>query len=170
MLDHVDTLSELIDVFNYFVYLSNDPTRRVTHIVHVELYYSLDEVHNDRKLSSLHVWSMLPFFSSISILLQQDMDSKNLIFNALHDLSKDDVTLFCSVLWSIWKQRNNKVWNEVIDPPVYVVERAKVMLYDWQDARRICNTSCAQPRQEGNVKLIKPAEGRFKSNIDASFS
>jgi hypothetical protein len=50
MLDPVDTLSELIDVFDYFFYLSNDPTRRVKHIIHVEPYYSLDDVHNDWKL------------------------------------------------------------------------------------------------------------------------
>lgn len=103
--------------------------------------------------SSLNVWSMLPaFFSSISILLQQDMDSKNIIFKALQNLSIEDAALFCCVLWSIWKQRSNKLWNEVIDTQAYVVERAKVMLHDWQDARRFRNTSCAHPRQEGNVK------------------
>jgi len=36
------------------------------------------------------------------------------------------------VLWSIWKQRNNRVWNEVIDVKVYVVEREKTMFHDWQ--------------------------------------
>jgi len=41
---------------------------------------------------------MLPFFSSIFILLQQDMDSKNIIFKALQDLSKDDVSLFFCML------------------------------------------------------------------------
>ncbi|KEH42714.1 hypothetical protein MTR_1g074090 [Medicago truncatula] len=39
-----------------------------------------------------------------------------------------------------------------------------------KDACKICNTSCAQPRQVGNVKWIKPTEGIFKCNIDASFS
>ena len=48
--------------------------------------------------SSLNDWSMLPFFSSIFILLQQDMDSKNIIFKALQDLSKDDVSLFFCML------------------------------------------------------------------------
>jgi len=50
------------------------------------------------------------------------------------------------------------LWNEVIDTQVYVMEGAKTMLHDWQDERRICNTSCAQPRQEGDVKWNKPAE------------
>ena len=34
----------------------------------------------------------------------------------------------------------------------------------------LCTTSCAQPRQEGNVKWIKSVEGRFKCNIDAYLS
>jgi len=50
MLDLIDTLSELIDVFNYFFHLSNDPSQRVKHIVHVEPYYSLNDVHSDWKL------------------------------------------------------------------------------------------------------------------------
>ena len=66
----------------------------------------------------------------------------------------------------ILKQRSNKVWNEVIDAQVYVVERAKAMFHDWQDTRRICNTTCAQARLEGNVTYIKPTEGRFKCNVD----
>jgi len=41
---------------------------------------------------------MLPIFSSISILIQQDMDSKNIIFKALQNLSKEDTTLFCWLL------------------------------------------------------------------------
>jgi len=45
---------------------------------------------------------MLPFFSSIFILLQQDMDSKNIIFKALQDLSKENAVLFCCVLLSLW--------------------------------------------------------------------
>jgi hypothetical protein len=50
------------------------------------------------------------------------------------------------------------------------VERGKVMLHDLPYARRICNTSFTQPRQEENVKWIKPIEGSFKYNVDASFS
>jgi hypothetical protein len=37
---------------------------------------------------------MPPFFSSISSLLKQDMDSKSIIFKALHDLSKEDELYF----------------------------------------------------------------------------
>jgi hypothetical protein len=44
------------------------------------------------------------------------------------------------------------------------------MLHDLPYARRICNTSFTQPRQEENVKWIKPIEGSFKYNVDASFS
>jgi len=52
---------------------------------------------------------MLPFFSFISILLQQDMDNKNIIFKALHDLSKDDVALFCCVVEYLETKRQQNV-------------------------------------------------------------
>jgi hypothetical protein len=54
---------------------------------------------------------MLHFFSSISILPQQDMDSKNIIFGALHDLSKEDAALFCCVLWSICVVKVTQNWS-----------------------------------------------------------
>jgi len=63
------------------------------------------------------------------------MNSKNIVFKTLHDLSKEDRTLFYCVLLNIWKQRNNKMWNEVIDTQFYIVERAKTMLHDWQDTQ-----------------------------------
>ena len=58
------------------------------------------------------------------------------------------------------------MWNKVIDAQVYVVEKAKATLCDWQDACRICNTSCAQPRQEGNVEWINAIDDKFKCYID----
>jgi hypothetical protein len=115
--------------------------------------------------SSINVWSMLLFFSSISILLQQEWIAR-ILSSKHYKIYLRTVRLYFVVCCGV----SNKVWNEVIDAQVYVVERAKVMPHDWQDARRICNTSCGQPRQKGNVKWIKPAEGRFKCNIDASFS
>jgi len=41
---------------------------------------------------------MFSFFSFISILLHHNMGSKNIIFKALQDLSKEDETLFYCVL------------------------------------------------------------------------
>jgi len=41
------------------------------------------------------------------------------------------------VLWSIRKQRNNKIKNDVINAQSFVVERAKSLLFDWKAAQEV---------------------------------
>ncbi|AES61692.1 hypothetical protein MTR_1g087480 [Medicago truncatula] len=83
---------------------------------------------------------------------------------------KTHLFFFFCVLWSIWKQRYNKVWNEVVDPQTFVVDQAKTMLQEWLAARLMRNTSISLPKQVGNAKWTKSSIGGFKCNIDASFS
>jgi hypothetical protein len=80
----------------------------------------------------------------------------------------EDATLFGCVLWSIWKQRNNKLWNGVVDTQTYVVNQVKTMLYEWLVACLMRNTSL--PKQASNVKWTKPTTERFKCSIYVSFS
>jgi len=74
------------------------------------------------------------------------------------------------IIWSIWKQRNNKIWKEVIDAQTFVFDRAKVLLEDWKSAKLVQETSPNRQQQDRRVKWVKPSVGRFKCNIDASFS
>jgi hypothetical protein len=96
--------------------------------------------------------------------------SAGIIFNILQVLDGGDAALFCCLLWSIWKQRNNKIWNEVIDAQCFVFERAKTLLQDWLAAKDFRQQSANIQRPTENPRWQKPLEGRFKCNIDASFS
>jgi hypothetical protein len=59
----------------------------------------------------------------------------NCIFQVLQTLSCENAALFACILWSIWKQRNNKVWNDIVDAQCFVLERASSLLYDWKAAK-----------------------------------
>jgi len=52
-------------------------------------------------------------------------------------LSSGDASLFACILWSIWKQRNNQVWNNVADAQAFVLERAESLLYEWTAATNV---------------------------------
>ncbi|KEH29610.1 hypothetical protein MTR_4g046027 [Medicago truncatula] len=68
-------------------------------------------------------------------------------------LNASQIKLFVTVMRSIWKRRNLKLWQQKNETNAQVVERA---------------ISRAQ-----HIKihsLQKPASGRYKCNIDASFS
>jgi hypothetical protein len=63
--------------------------------------------------------------------IAQDSNIATAIFNLLHCLNVGDSTLFATVLWSIWKQHNNKIWNHNIDAQNFDLARAEDMLKDW---------------------------------------
>jgi len=98
--------------------------------------------------------------------------------------------------WSLWKRRNLKVWEDVTESCAAVIERAKVMLDDWEFANSLrtnmqpatqpaphdlqqlaaaVNSSAAvlaasataEPQQ---IKWQPPASGRLKCNVDTAFS
>jgi len=48
-------------------------------------------------------------------LINQGHDNVGPIFQMLQVLTLEDAELFYCVLWSIWKQWNNKIWNDVVD-------------------------------------------------------
>ncbi|KAK2380515.1 hypothetical protein QL285_068207 [Trifolium repens] len=70
-----------------------------------------------------------------------DNDVKTVIFNILQQLSKKDAALLACILWSTWKQRNNKIWNNIIDAQSFVFSRVVSMLQDWRAVRGAATTS-----------------------------
>ncbi|KAK2365042.1 hypothetical protein QL285_089842 [Trifolium repens] len=119
--------------------------------------------------SSQNVWSMSTFSQVVSSAANSDNDVNTVIFNILQHLSKDDAALFGCTLWSIWKQRNNQIWNNITDAQSFVFSRAVSLLQDWRAVREAAATTCTVTHTEQQQIWRKPMAGRVKCNIDASF-
>jgi ribonuclease HI len=119
--------------------------------------------------SSQNVWSMSVFSQVVSNAANGDNDVKTVIFNILQQLSKKDAALLACILWSTWKQRNNKIWNNIIDAQSFVFSRVVSMLQDWRAVRGAATTSGTTSQAEVQQMWRKPMAGRVKCNIDASF-
>ncbi|MCH92589.1 cytochrome P450, partial [Trifolium medium] len=92
-----------------------------------------------------------------------------LIFAVLQRLNVDEAALMVCIIWSIWKQRNNRVWNDVTDTQSVVFSRVVTTLNDWR-AVQVMRTETREIHGNMEHKWKKHNNGRVKCNIDASFS
>ncbi|MCI28121.1 cytochrome P450, partial [Trifolium medium] len=56
--------------------------------------------------------------------------------------------LFSVMLWSIWKRRNNQVWDIATETNQMVCDRARILLTSWkhaQQARNLTNIVQSDP-------------------------
>ncbi|KEH25696.1 hypothetical protein MTR_6g033560 [Medicago truncatula] len=82
----------------------------------------------------VHVWNRIGFYGCYFSLLEQ--------------LPVELAQRMATVLWSIWKHRNLKVWDNVIETSATVAEHARNMVVDWQLANTsavLASTTLHQP-------------------------
>jgi len=99
------------------------------------------------------------------------------IFQLLKTLQAAQCNLFAMVLWSLWKHRNLKLWQQIHETTTQVAECAKHMLDDWVVAQELRinnnmhgNTAGLRSRTPNDIQWQRPTLGRLKCNIDAFFS
>jgi hypothetical protein len=71
---------------------------------------------------------MTSFSQVVSNVVDNAAEAHTTIFNILQQLTKEDKAVFACILWSIWKQRNNQIWNNVTDAQNFVFSHAINML------------------------------------------
>lgn len=92
---------------------------------------------------------MTSSYNSFNTFINQGRHGSDLIFKLLHVLSREDTTSDSCVLWSIWKQKNNKLWNDVI-------HAQPNLLFDWKAAQKVSQIATTLSSYIRNVKWIKP--------------
>jgi hypothetical protein len=83
-----------------------------------------------------NVWQQNLLWSNVYSVMLINNTAAEVIFALLRELSQDQSQLFASTLWSIWKSRNLRVWQNTSENSQTVFERAKYLLSNWQAANR----------------------------------
>ena len=78
--------------------------------------------------------------------------------------------VFGVTLQSVWKYRNNKVWNNVTETVQAICARARSLLTSRRNAQFIHHPIPQHLVTPNDLKWIKPSPDRFKCNVGASFS
>lgn len=78
--------------------------------------------------NSEQCWDRFGLGNLIQQNISHTLSVVELVFSVLQSLSKD---LFMVIIWSIWKQRNNKIWNKEVETRASVCERAITLITNY---------------------------------------
>jgi len=122
-------------------------------------------------------WHEVQLWDTIDSTLRKNYNMDALIFTLTDQLPLVQRELFVTIMWSLWKRRNLKLWQQQNETIMQVMERAKHLLEEWRIAQNIRTRREDVPlthqgnSNDGNVvEWSKSAYGRYKCNINASFS
>ena len=136
---------------------------------------------------AIQVWRSSGLWTQVNNAIVDNDNVVDVIFALLVDLPTTQKQIFATTVWSLWKHRNLKVWEDVTEVAAVVVDRARVLITDWQIAnsstleRRIATAAAPSTHRSFNSAAAavpavdqsvwqKPASGRLKCNVDAAFS
>jgi ribonuclease HI len=125
---------------------------------------------------SMQVWQRLGFWGSVSQAHADTGSVPECIFTLLQRYNLENCQRFTAILWSLWKRRNLKLWQDVSETVAQVIDRAFHLVEDWCTANSTRDppqgTSTTDPITTAPNALTwqHPQQGRLKCNIDASFS
>jgi len=77
---------------------------------------------------AVHVLSMAGMWHEIHNVVVTSPSTAEAIFSLLHSLSVTLSQQMAALLWSLWKHRNVKVWEDILETCATVVDRARSMV------------------------------------------
>ncbi|PNX94194.1 cytochrome p450 [Trifolium pratense] len=101
----------------------------------------------------------------------QVQTAEELIKSICQGEDKDTAGLFAMLVWVLWNNRNNSVWQDTKEEGSSLGFKAKYMWEEWSSVQR-CQSN--RPRvdsqaQQPDLTWQKPPSGWYKCNVDAGF-
>ncbi|CAJ2662609.1 unnamed protein product [Trifolium pratense] len=107
----------------------------------------------------------------LSILnrMQQMSSAKDIILAICEGEDADTAGRFAMLLWVLWNNRNNKVWNDSQETWRNLGHQSRHLWLDWFSMQRFQQGSTPNMQQQHVPTWQKPPTGWFKCNSDAGF-
>ncbi|XP_073024431.1 uncharacterized protein [Primulina eburnea] len=91
------------------------------------------------------------------------------LFESLNKFPKAALTVLSATLWSIWRYRNEKLWNGVSRPPQITVSLGHDMVWNWTQTHKTYTRGQApSSRRDTDDRWTKPLDPYVKCNVDAA--
>jgi ribonuclease HI len=101
--------------------------------------------------------------------IQHATNLKELIFDVCSSESKEDAGLFAMLLWVLWQNRNNKVWNDEQETGRNLGLKTRFLWQEWHEVQLFQHGTQQPVQQQQSFRWTKPSQGWYKCNLDAGF-
>jgi hypothetical protein len=91
------------------------------------------------------------------------------ILNVCLTETNESAGLFAMLLWVLWQNRNNMVWNATQEIERHLGMKARYLWSEWSDVQRVQQDQRQTVQHQQLHSWEKPQQGWFKCNIDAGF-
>ncbi|GAU48314.1 hypothetical protein TSUD_405310 [Trifolium subterraneum] len=99
----------------------------------------------------------------------QQSNAMDRIFAVCSNESSDIVGRVAILLWCIWQNRNDKLWNDNVQMPRQIGRYAFDAWNDWYSVHKLQSNSESRTTEANLVRWEKPALGWVKCNVDVAF-
>jgi hypothetical protein len=101
--------------------------------------------------------------------LQQGNSVRDIIHSICSFESKEVAGIFAMMLWVLWNNRNNMVWNDVSESGHNLGYKSRALWDEWKLVYQQKNSAGTPLQQQQNLRWEKPMFGWYKCNVDAAF-
>jgi ribonuclease HI len=106
----------------------------------------------------------------ISPRLQQAQTAAEVVFSICQSEDKDTTGLFAVLVWNLWNNRNNTVWNETRETGRSVGFRTRHLWEEWNMANTLNHSAATRHfDKQQQQSWQKPPREWYKCNVDAGF-
>ncbi|GAU43908.1 hypothetical protein TSUD_88810 [Trifolium subterraneum] len=99
----------------------------------------------------------------------QQSNAMDRIFVVCSNESSAIVGRVAMLLWCIWRNRNDKLWNDNVQTPHQIGRYAFDAWNDWYSVHKLQSNSESRTTKADLVRWEKPALGWVKCNVDVAF-
>jgi ribonuclease HI len=119
--------------------------------------------------NSKRAWQGAGIDHIISPYAQQGISAKDCILHICHDKERKDAGKVAMLLWLLWQNRNNWVWNNEKEQGQQLGVKAMRMWFEWEAVQQAYNNNNSSDQQQRQQQMMwqPPMQGKFKCNVDA---
>ncbi|GAU37390.1 hypothetical protein TSUD_22640 [Trifolium subterraneum] len=114
-------------------------------------------------------WSAAGLSSVLHNATYQQTNAMDRIFAICSNESSDTVGRVTMLLWCIWQNRNDKLWNDNVQMPRQIGRHAFDAWNDWYSVHKLQSNNVCGTTEADVVRWEKPALDWVKCNVDVAF-